>query len=49
MKQTFIRTLIQASRTKNRSVIKEITFSATRVLMIALTKDVYGNFEINAL
>ena len=49
MKQTFIRTLIKASRTKDGKVISNILFPVTRELMIALTKDIIGNFYKNAL
>ena len=43
------RTLIKSSRTKDGKVIKDISFPATRELMIALTKDVGGDFDKNAL
>ena len=49
MEQTFIRTIIKASRTKDGRVIKDFSFSATSELMIALTKDVGGDFNQNAL
>ena len=49
VKQTFIRTLSKASRTKDERVIKDISLSATRELLIALTKDVGGDFDKNAL
>ena len=49
MEQTFIRTLIKASRTKDGRVIKDISFPATRELMIALTKDIGCDFDKNAL
>ena len=49
MEQTFIRTLIKASRTKDGRVIKDISFPAARGLMIALTKDVGGDFLKSAL
>ena len=49
VEQTFIRTLIKASRTKVGRVIKDISFSATRELMIAFTKDVGSDFDKNAL
>ena len=49
VEQTFIRTLITASRTKNGKVIKDTLFRATRELMIALIKDVSGDFDKNAL
>ena len=41
--------MIKASRTKDGKVIKDISFPATRELMIALTKDVNGDFDKNAL
>ena len=47
--QTIIRTLIKSSRTKDGLVIKNISFPATRELMIALTTDVGIDFDKNAL
>ena len=41
--------MIKASRTKDGRVIKDISFPATRKLMIALTKNVGGDFDKNAL
>ena len=43
------RTLIKASRTQDKIVIKDISFPATKELMIALTKDVGIDFDKNAL
>ena len=48
VEQTFMKTLIKASRTKDGIVIKDISFLATRKLMIAFTKDVGGDFDTNA-
>ena len=41
--------MIKASSTKDGRVIKDISFPATRELMIALTKDIGGDFDKNAL
>ena len=49
VEQTFIRTLIKASRTKDGRVIKDISFPATKKLINALTKDVCCDFDKNAL
>ena len=43
------RALIKASRTKDKIVIKDISFPATKELMIALTKDIGIDFDKNAL
>ena len=43
------RTLIKVSMTKDKIIIKEISFSATKELMIALTKNVNCDFYKNAL
>ena len=49
MEETFIWTLIKASRTQDGTVIKDISFPATRELMSALTKDVGIDYDKNAL
>ena len=49
MKQTFIITLVKASRTKDGRVIKDISFFTTKKLMIALTKYVGVDFDKNRL
>ena len=49
VEQTFIRTLIKASRTKDGKVIKDILSPATRELMITQTKDVGVDFDKNVL
>ena len=43
------RTLIKASRTKDNIVIKDISFHATRELIIALTKDIGIDFDKTVL
>ena len=43
------RTLIKATRTKDKIIIKDISFPATKELMIALTKDVGIDFDKNVL
>ena len=47
--QTFIWTVIKASRTTDGIIIKDISFPATIELMIDLTKDVGIDFDKNEL
>ena len=49
MNKTSIRNLIKASRTKDGIVIKDISFTATRKLIYALTNDVGNAFDKIAL